>query len=124
MGDYKDLSGVTALWAACQNNNSQVVELLLHPRNVVVETERDDRTGHQRVVSLTNKKQLFDINKISMLDEDESDDSDVDFKDDGDSDISDLEQDNQQQQRTNPRRIDKKNKKKSSKKKKKKKKKS
>merc|ERR1712087_244469 len=44
--DYKDLSGVTALWAACQNNNSQVVELLLHPRNVVVETERDDRTGY------------------------------------------------------------------------------
>ena len=29
--DHKDLSGVTALWAACQNNNSEVVELLLDP---------------------------------------------------------------------------------------------
>merc|ERR1712228_695846 len=104
--DYKDLSGVTALWAACQNNNSQVVELLLHPRNVVVEKEVDHRTGHQRVVSLTNKKQLFDINKIAMLDEDESD-TDDDYKDD-DSDISDLEQNDNQ--RTNPRRIQKKKK--------------
>ncbi len=40
---YKHLSGVTALWAACQNNNSEVVELLLHPRNVVVQITTDNK---------------------------------------------------------------------------------
>merc|ERR1739842_112099 len=64
-----------ALWAACQNNNSQVVELLLHPRNVVVELAKDQSTGHQRVVSLSTKKQLFDINQISMFDDDDESDS-------------------------------------------------
>ena len=49
---------MTALWAACQNNNSEVVELLLHPRNVVVEVATDAR-GHQRVVSRT-KNPIFD----------------------------------------------------------------
>merc|ERR1711992_408074 len=99
--DYKDLSGVTALWATCQNNNSQVVELLLHPRNVVVETAIDRSTGHQRVVSLTNKKQLFDINKIAMLDDEDSDSSHShdDYKED--SDISDLDSN----ERINPRKI-------------------
>merc|ERR1712190_532860 len=110
--DYKDLSGVTALWAACQNNNSQVVELLLHPRNVVVELAKDQSTGHQRVVSLSTKKQLFDINQISMLDDDDESASDAssmsqnddDYKanDENDSDISDLEQD-MDSQRINPR---------------------
>ena len=56
--DYQDLSGVTARWAACQNHNSEVVELLLHPRNVVVEVATDAR-GHQRVVSRT-KNPIFD----------------------------------------------------------------
>ena len=65
--DYKDLSGVTALWVACQNNNSEVVELLLHPRNVVVEMHTDNR-GHTRVKSLTTKKPMFDMNVLNGLD--------------------------------------------------------
>merc|ERR1712228_988202 len=75
--DYKDLSGVTALWAACQNNNSEVVELLLHPRNVVVQTAVDNH-GHQRVVSLTNERKLFDgnaMNQLASMFDDESDDN-------------------------------------------------
>ena len=65
--DYKYLSGVTALWATCQNNNSEVVELLLHPRNVVVEMHTDNR-GHTRVKSLTTKKPMFDMNVLNGLD--------------------------------------------------------
>eukprot|EP01083_Nonionella_stella_P039035 106153_1 len=81
--DYKDLSGVTALWAACQNNNSEVVELLLHPRNVVVEVTIGPQ-GHQRVVSLTNQNQIFDISNVAG-------DVSAAADDENDSDISDLE---------------------------------
>eukprot|EP00486_Rosalina_sp_Unknown_P003727 CAMPEP_0201576528 /NCGR_PEP_ID=MMETSP0190_2-20130828/22394_1 /ASSEMBLY_ACC=CAM_ASM_000263 /TAXON_ID=37353 /ORGANISM="Rosalina sp." /LENGTH=667 /DNA_ID=CAMNT_0048007477 /DNA_START=769 /DNA_END=2772 /DNA_ORIENTATION=- len=114
--DYKDLSGVTALWAACQNNNSEVVELLLHPRNVIVETEIDKKT-HQRKISLTNKKGLFDDknnlgNSLAAMfekdpiDEDETDNDDI-KDDESDDPISDLEDDgtnDAQHSRTNPRR--------------------
>eukprot|EP01083_Nonionella_stella_P200917 735368_1 len=95
--DYKDLSGVTALWAACQNNNSEVVELLLHPRNVVVEIQTDNK-GHSRVMSLTNKKQLFDPTKMSFGDLDDDKDSDSDQ-------LSPLENnDDDNNTRRNPRR--------------------
>ena len=94
--DHKDLSGVTALWAACQNNNSEVVELLLHPRNVVVEVATDAR-GHQRVVSRT-KNPIFDPSALyaaalhgdtfPMINDDGSGRS---HGDDEESPISDLE---------------------------------
>eukprot|EP01083_Nonionella_stella_P200920 735373_1 len=41
--DYQNLNGVTPLWAACQNNKTEVVELLLHPRNVVVGEQTDNK---------------------------------------------------------------------------------
>ena len=84
-----------ALWAACQNN-SEVVELLLHPRNVVVEVATDAR-GHQRVVSRT-KNPSFDPSALDaaalhgdtfpMINNDGSGRS---HGDDEESPISDLE---------------------------------
>ena len=49
--EYKDLDGVTALWAACKRNNHEIVELLLYPRNV--------RKSHRKQLSLTNFSNLF-----------------------------------------------------------------
>ena len=93
--DYKDLSGVTALWAACQNNNSEVVELLLHPRNVVVELQTDHK-GHRRVASVTNKKHEFDPSKIGIGAMFPPEDGDHRQRhnddDDEESDISDLDE--------------------------------
>ncbi|ETO26423.1 hypothetical protein RFI_10714 [Reticulomyxa filosa] len=54
--DYKDLSGVTALWAACQNNNVNVVELLLHPRDVEAKVETQ---GHSKKLTLASSEGLF-----------------------------------------------------------------
>ena len=84
--DAKDLSGVSPLWAACQNNNADVVELLLHPRSVVIKEEfvKDKQTGtHSKQISLTNKDLQLNEGIFDSIDNSESEHSDDENNDTG-----------------------------------------
>ena len=76
--DFKDLNGETALWAACQNNNADIVELLLHPRNVVV----SETVVHKRVKSIPAPKFSMDEINLNKLNDYYPSDDEHDIDDD------------------------------------------